>query len=115
MQRKTHTIDATDKVLGRLASQLALLLQGKHRPDFFPNKDTGDFIIVKNIAKIKLTGQKVSQKKYYRHSGYMGGQKEMSMKEMLSQKPAEILKKAVAGMLPKNRLRKPRLKRLKIE
>ncbi len=115
MQRKTYTIDATDKVLGRLASRISILLQGKHKPDFFPHKDTGDFVVVKNIAKVKLTGRKIEQKKYFRHSGYMGSEKEIPLKELLIKKPGEALKKAVSGMLPKNRLRKVRLKRLKIE
>jgi len=115
MERKTHSIDATDKVLGRLASEIAILLQGKHKPNFYPHKDTGDFVVVKNIAQIKLTGKKIEQKKYFRHSGYPGGAKEIPLKKLLAQKPEEILKKAVFGMLPKNRLRKRRLKRLKIE
>jgi large subunit ribosomal protein L13 len=113
MERKTHTIDAADKVLGRLASEIAILLQGKHKPDFLPYKDMGDFVIVKNVEKIRLTGKKIDQKKYYRHSGYLGHLKEIPIKKVLAQKPEEILKRAVAGMLPKNRLRKIRLKRLK--
>lgn len=115
MECQTHTIDATDKVLGRLASKIAILLQGKHKPSFLPNKDMGDFVIVRNVAKIKLTGKKIEQKKYYRHSGYLGGLKEIPIKKILAQKPGELLRKAVSGMLPKNRLRKIRLKRLKFE
>lgn len=114
MERKTNTIDASNKVLGRLASEIAILLQGKHRPNFLPYKDTGDFVVVRNVKQIKLTGKKIEQKKYYRHSLYMGGLKEIPLKKLLEQKPGEILKKAVSGMLPKNKLRKIRMKRLKI-
>jgi large subunit ribosomal protein L13 len=80
-----------------------------------PYKDTGDFVIVKNFAQIKLTGKKISQKKYYRHSGYLGGLKETPIKKMLAQNPEQVLKRVVSGMLPKNRLRKIRLKRLSVE
>jgi large subunit ribosomal protein L13 len=115
MERKTHTIDATDKALGRLASRIALLLRGKQKPDFFPYKDMGDFVIVKNVSKMRITGRKMEQKKYYRHSGYMGGLKETPLKKLFKEKPAEVLKKAVSGMLPKNKLRPNQLKRLKFE
>lgn len=115
MERKTHTIDATGKVLGRLAVQIALLLRGKEKPTFLPYKDEGDFIIVKNMKNIKVTGKKLEQKKYYRHSGYPGGFKEISMRELLNKNPAEVLKKAVFGMLPKNKTREVIIKRLKIE
>ena len=115
MERKTHAIDATGKVLGRLASQIAILLQGKHKPNFVPYQDRGDFVIVKNVAQIKLTGKKIEQKKYYRHSGYLGHLKEIPMKKILAKNPGEVLRRVVSGMLPKNRLRKIRLKRLKIE
>ncbi len=115
MERKIHTIDATDKVLGRLAVQSAVLLRGKQKPTFLHYKDEGDFITVKNIKNIKVTGKKLEQKKYYRHAGYPGGFKELSMKELLEKKPSEILKRAVLGMLPKNKTRKEIIKRLKIE
>jgi len=114
MERKTHIIDATDKILGRLASQIVILLQGKHKPNFLPYRDMGDFVIVKNVERIRLTGKKIEQKKYYRHSGYLGHLKEIPIKKVFAQKPGEVLRKAVSGMLPKNRLRKIRLKRLKI-
>lgn len=114
MERETHTIDATDKVLGRLATEIAILLRGKHRPDFVPYKDTGDFVMVKNVNKIKVTGKKIKQKVYYRHSGYMGGLKERTMEEMVAKKGwGEVLRKAVWGMLPKNKLRSNQIKRLK--
>jgi len=115
MERKTHTIDATGKVLGRLASEIAVLLRGKHKPDFFPYKDMGDFVAVKNVGKLKITGKKIEQKKYFRHTGYLGGVKEVSLKTLFKENPAEVLRKAVFGMLPKNKLRANQIKRLKIE
>lgn len=115
MQRQTHTIDATNKVLGRLATEIVTLLRGKHKPDFVLYKDMGDFVIVKNIAKIKLTGKKMNQKVYYRHSGYLGGLKKTSLKTLFKKNPTEVLKKTVLGMLPKNKLRAEQIKRLKIQ
>ena len=115
MQRKTHTIDATGKVLGRLASSIILFLRGKNKPDFAPHKDIGDFVLVKNIKNLKITGQKMEQKKYFRHTGYMGGVKLTPLKKLFKEKPGEVLRKAVYGMLPKNRLRARMIKRLKIE
>ncbi|MCK4354740.1 50S ribosomal protein L13 [Candidatus Parcubacteria bacterium] len=115
MKRETHTIDADGKVLGRLASEIALLLRGKHKPDFVLNQDVGDFVVVENIRKIKITGKKLEQKKYFHHSGYLGNLKETSMKKLLEENPFEILKKAVYGMLPVNKLRPEQLKRLKIK
>jgi len=113
--RQTHTIDATGKVLGRLASQIAILLMGKHKKDYDPSKDMGDFVIVKNVDKIKLTGKKLEKEIYYRHSGYIGGLKEIPIKRIFEKNPAFLLKKAVYGMLPKNKLRKRMIKRLKFE
>ena len=115
MERKTHTIDASGKVLGRLATQIAVLLRGKHKPTFVPYKDEGDSVVVKNIKNLKFTGKKLEQKKYYRYSGYPGGLKETPLKKLFTEKPAEVLKKAVWGMLPRNKLRKEMIKRLKIE
>ncbi len=115
MERKTHTIDATDKVLGRVATKIAILLRGKHKKDFVPYKDMGDFVIVKNVDKLKITGKKLEQKKYYRHSGYLGGLKEISLKDLFKSKPEEVLRKAVYGMLPKNKLRAKQIKRLRFE
>jgi large subunit ribosomal protein L13 len=114
MERKTHTIDAAGKVLGRLASEIAVLLRGKQKPDFVPYKDMGDFVVVKNVEKIKITGKKLEQKKYYRHSGYLGGLKEIPLKTLFKERPAEVFKKAVLGMLPKNKLRAKMIKRLKL-
>ena len=97
-------IDAKDQILGRLASQVANRIRGKHNPLFTPHVDTGDWVIVINADKIQMTGNKWIQKKYYRHSGYIGGIKSDTAKELLEKKPEEIIKKAVKGMLPKNRL-----------
>lgn len=112
---KTHIIDAKGKILGRLASEIAILLRGKHKPNFVPYKDMGDFVIVKNVDKLKFTGKKLEQKKYYRHSGYPGGLKEIPLKKLFQQRPQQVLRKAVWGMLPKNKLRKKQIKRLKFE
>lgn len=115
MQRKTHTIDAANKVLGRLASEVAILLRGKHKLNFDPSKDMGDFVLVKNVDKLRITGKKMEQKKYYRHSGYLGHLKEIPLKKLFQEKPAEVLKRAVNGMLPKTKLRAKQIKRLKFE
>lgn len=115
MERKTHTIDAADKVLGRLASQIAILLQGKRKPGFAPYSDMGDNVVVTNIQKIKFTGRKLEQKTYFRHSAYMGNKTITLLKDVFKNRPALVLKKAVMGMLPKNRLRAKMIKRLKVE
>jgi large subunit ribosomal protein L13 len=115
MERETHTIDATGKVLGRLAVEIALLLRGKNKRDFVPYKDMGDFVSVKNVDKIKLTGKKIENKKYFRHTGYLGGLKETPLKRLIAANPDKVLRKAVFGMLPKNKLRAKQIKRLKIE
>jgi large subunit ribosomal protein L13 len=112
MERKTHTIDAADKILGRLATEVAVLLRGKNKPDFAPYKDIGDFVVIKNVEKIRVTGNKMEQKKYYRHSGYLGGLKEIPLKTLFKERPAEVFRKAVFGMLPKNKLRARQIKRL---
>lgn len=113
MKRETHTIDATGKVLGRLATQIAVLLRGKHKPDFVPYRDMGALVLVKNVGKMKITGKKIEQKKYYRHSGFIGSLKEIPLKTLFKTAPEEVLKKAVYGMLPKNKLRPKQIKRLK--
>lgn len=113
--RKSFTIDAENKIVGRLAAKIAVLLRGKNKPDFFPNKDIGDFVLVKNISKIKFTGKKTEKKVYYRHSGYLGGLKIKTAKTLMAENPKEILKKAVYGMLPKNKLRSRQIKRLKFK
>jgi len=112
MPRKTHIINASGKILGRLAAEIAVLLRGKHRQDFAPNKDAGDSVVIENVAGLKVSGKKMEQKKYFRHSGYLGSSKETPMKIIFQKDPAEVLKKAVFGMLPKNKLRAKMIKRL---
>lgn len=112
MKRDTRTIDATGKVLGRLAAEIAVFLRGKNKPGFLPYKDAGDFVAVKNIKEIIISGRKIQHKKYYHHSGYPGGLKEVSMKKVFEKNPPEVLRKAVLGMLPKNKLRQQQIKRL---
>jgi len=115
MERKAHIIDASDKILGRLATQIAVLLRGKQKRDFVPYKDMGDFVTIKNVDKIKLTGKKAEQKIYYHHTGYLGGLEETPFKKLFKERPTEVLKKAVFGMLPKNKLRAKQIKRLKFQ
>ncbi|ALS24891.1 MULTISPECIES: 50S ribosomal protein L13 [Paenibacillus] len=104
VERKWYIIDATDKTLGRLASEAASILRGKHKPQFTPHVDTGDFVIIINAEKINLTGKKLQNKKYYRHSLYPGGLKVTTAGDMLKNKPERMLELAIHGMLPKNRL-----------
>ncbi|MBU0476750.1 50S ribosomal protein L13 [Patescibacteria group bacterium] len=115
MKRNTHTIDAEEKVLGRLATEIAMLLRGKQKIDFAPNREMGDFVVVKNVAKIKLTGKKKEQKIYYHHSGYLGGLKAVPFEKLFKRDAGEVLRKAVYGMLPKNKLRSRQIKRLKFK
>ena len=112
---KTFTIDATDKPLGRLAGEISILLRGKNYPDYRPNVDAEVVVNIKNARKIKLTGKKKDTKLYYRHSGYLGNLKSISLGKLFEKNPAEVLRKAVFGMLPENKLRSKQLKRLKIE
>ncbi|MDR1441977.1 MAG: 50S ribosomal protein L13 [Bifidobacteriaceae bacterium] len=114
VERAWHVIDATDVVLGRLATHVATLLRGKHKALFAPHLDTGDYVIVINAGKVALTGDKAAQKKAYRHSGYPGGLKAVSYGELLAKRPEEVVRKAVRGMLPKNRLASQQLAKLKI-
>lgn len=114
VDRKWYLVDAEDKILGRLATQIATRLRGKHKPIFTPHADTGDFIVVVNAEKIALSGKKWDKKIYYRHSGYIGGLKEISAKKLLEKKPEDVLRFAVRGMLPKNSLGRRQLKKLKI-
>jgi large subunit ribosomal protein L13 len=109
-----YVIDAEGKVLGRLATEIARRLRGKHKPIYTPYVDTGDFVIVVNAGKVKLTGKKLTDKIYYRHSGYPGGLTETPAGKMLQEKPGEVLRLAVRGMLPKNSLGRAMLKKLKI-
>ena len=112
--RQWHVIDASDVVLGRLASQVAVLLRGKHKPIFAPHVDTGDFVIVINANKVALSGNKLEQKRAYRHSGYPGGLRSMSYGELMEKRPERIVEKAVRGMLPKNSLGRQTLRKLKV-
>lgn len=112
IERKIHIIDVTNKSLGRVASQIAVLLRGKHKPNFMPHLDMGDFVRVKNVEKLKITGNKMRQKIYYSHSGYPGGLKKRTLQEVFNKEPFKVLKWAVYGMLPKNKLRKIQIKRL---
>lgn len=114
VQRQWHVIDATDVVLGRLASQVATLLRGKHKPTFAPHVDTGDFVVIINAEKVALTGNKLTQKRAYRHSGHPGGLKSMTYGELLARKPERLVEKAVRGMLPKNRLGRQMIHKLKV-
>ena len=112
--RQWHVIDASDVVLGRLASQAAVLLRSKHKPIFAPHVDTGDFVIVINADKIALTGNKLEQKRAYRHSGYPGGLRAVGYAELMEKHPERAVEKAVRGMLPKNSLGRKTLRKLKV-
>ncbi len=112
--RTWHVIDAEDVVLGRLATQVATLLRGKHKPTFAPHVDTGDFVIIVNAGKVALTGNKRDQKFAYRHSGYPGGLRKRSFGELLDTRPDRLLEKVVKGMLPKNKLGRAQGKKLKV-
>jgi len=114
IKREWHVIDASEKILGRLASQVARLLMGKHKPIYSTNLDTGDYVVIINAAKIKVSGKKVEQKMYYRHSGYPGGLKSLTLGELLSKHPTRVVEYAVKGMVPHNRLGRAMLKKLKI-
>jgi large subunit ribosomal protein L13 len=114
VERKWHVIDATDIVLGRLASQVAVLLRGKHKPTFAPHVDIGDFVVIINAEKVALTGAKREQKLAYRHSGFPGGLRSRTYVEMLEKHPAKAVEKAVRGMLPKNSLARGQLSKLKV-
>ncbi|MFA6106463.1 MAG: 50S ribosomal protein L13 [Patescibacteria group bacterium] len=112
IERKHYKIDAEGKSVGRLATQIALVLRGKNKPEYTPNIDAGDIVEVGNIARLKFTGKKLEQKKYFRYSGYPGGLKTVKMRDVMQNKPAEILVRAVREMLPPNRLRNGMMKRL---
>ncbi|OIP26298.1 MAG: 50S ribosomal protein L13 [Chloroflexi bacterium CG_4_9_14_3_um_filter_45_9] len=114
IKREWHVVDATGKTLGRLASQVANLLMGKHKPIYSPHLDTGDYVVVINVAKIKVTGKKAEQKIYYRHSGYPGGLKSPTFKEIFNSKPEYILEHAIKGMLPHNSLGRAMFRKLKV-
>ncbi len=114
IKREWHVIDASDKILGKLATQAASLLMGKHKPMFTRNLDTGDFVVVLNADKIRVTGNKLKQKLYYRHSGYPGGFKSINLEKMMQTHPTRVIEYAVKGMLPHNRLGASMFKKLKV-
>ena len=112
IERKWYVVDATDMTLGRLASEVAKVLRGKNKPIFTPHMDTGDYVIVVNAEKVKVTGKKLDQKIYYRHSEYVGGMKETTLKDMMKKKPEKVIELAVKGMLPKGPLGRTMYKKL---
>jgi large subunit ribosomal protein L13 len=114
IEHQWHLVDATDKVLGRLASQIAQVLKGKHKPTYAPHMDMGDHVVVVNVEKIRVTGSKADKKVYHRHTGYPGGLRTTSFERMMEDHPDRILKKAVWGMLPNNRLGRQLLKKLRV-
>ncbi len=114
IKREWHAIDASGKILGRLATQIARLLMGKHKPIFSPNLDTGDFVVVINAEKIQVTGNKSKQKVYYRHSGYPGGLKSINLEKLMQTHPTRVVEYAVKGMLPHNRLGAKMFKKLRV-
>ncbi len=114
INRDWYIVDAADQILGRLATQIATRLRGKHKPEFAPHMDNGDFIVVVNAEKINVTGNKLNDKFYYRHSGYPGGIKSRSLADTLERKPEDVIMTAVRGMLPKNKLGRAMLKKLKV-
>lgn len=115
IERKTHVVDAADQRFGRLAVRVALLLRGKQKAEFAPHVDAGDFVSVKNVRRMRFSGKKLAQKSYYRHSGYLGSLRETKLEKLFASDPQEVLRKAVWGMLPKNKLRAKQITRLTIE
>ncbi|AGB40234.1 ribosomal protein L13, bacterial type [Halobacteroides halobius DSM 5150] len=114
IDRKWYVVDLAGKTLGRVSTEIATILRGKHKPIYTPNMDTGDFVVVINADKVHLTGNKLEQKLYRKHSGYPGGLKETAYDELLNDKPEEAIRKAVKGMLPSNKLGRKMLKKLKV-
>ncbi len=111
---KWYVVDATDLVLGRLASQIATILRGKNKPSFSPNQDCGDYVVVVNAEKVKLTGRKMEQKKYYHHTGYVGGIKEIAVAKQLQEHPERVLQKAVERMISRNALGRQQMRKLRV-
>ena len=114
VERKWYLVDATDKTLGRLGSKIASMLRGKHKPIFTPHVDCGDYVVVINAEKVKVTGKKLEDKEYKRHSGYPGGLKTVTLEKMLEEKPEDVMIHAVKGMLPKGKLGRQMLKKLRV-
>ena len=114
VERRWYVVDADGQTLGRLATRIADTLRGKGKPQYTPHVDTGDFVVIVNAEKVHVTGNKLDEKRYYRHSGYPGGLKARPLREQLERRPAEVLRKAVKGMLPRNRLARQQINKLKI-
>ncbi len=114
VERRWRLIDADQRPLGRLATEIATLLRGKHKPAFHPSQDIGDYVVVVNAAKVAVTGRKLEQKIYYRHSGYLGGLRETTLKEQLEKRPERVIEHAVRGMLPKNKLGRAQYRHLRV-
>jgi large subunit ribosomal protein L13 len=114
IQREWFVVDATGQTLGRLATQIARVLRGKHKPCYSPSTDAGDYVVVVNAEKVRVTGRKLDQKTYYRHSGYPGGLKALTLRELLMRRPTRVIEHAVRGMLPRNRLGRRVFKKLKV-
>jgi large subunit ribosomal protein L13 len=114
VERRWYVVDAEGQTLGRLATQIADTLRGKGKAQYTPHVDTGDFVVVVNAEKVHVTGNKLDQKRYYRHSGYPGGLRSRTLREQLDRRPTEVIRKAVKGMLPKNRLARQQLNKLKV-
>jgi large subunit ribosomal protein L13 len=114
IDRKWYVVDARDETLGRLATRIATVLRGKHKPSYSPHLDVGDFVVVVNADKIHVTGKKLDQKIYYRHSGYPGGLKSVTLRRQLAQHPTRVIRSAVWGMLPHNRLGRAMVKKLRV-
>ncbi|HPP29349.1 MAG TPA: 50S ribosomal protein L13, partial [bacterium] len=114
IERKWYLIDASDKTLGRLASKVAKILMGKNKSVWTPNVDTGDFVVIVNASKVKVTGRKLDDKTYYRHSGYLGGLKKETLRSLMDRKPETVVTLAVRGMLPKTKLGRQMIKKLKV-
>lgn len=114
IERRHYVVDAQGQVLGRLASRVASILRGKHKPSYSPHLDVGDFVIVVNAAKIELTGKKLDQKSYFRHSGYPKGAKHVAMKTLMETRPEDVVRRAIRGMLPKTKLGRKMIKKLRV-
>jgi large subunit ribosomal protein L13 len=114
VERRWYVVDAEGETLGRLAVRIADALRGKRKPEYTPHVDTGDFVVVVNAEKIKVTGKKLDQKRYYRHSGYPGGLRSRTLREQLDRRPTEVIRTAVKGMLPRNRLARQQITKLKV-
>jgi len=114
VSRRWYVVDAEGQTLGRLATRIADTLRGKNKPGYTPHVDTGDFVVVVNAEKIRVTGNKLDQKRYYRHSGYPGGLRSRTLREQLERRPTEVIRKAVKGMLPRNKLANAQIRKLKV-